>query len=250
MDREIYNFRLYCTTEAKYIETWAQSEPHVCPNGDTHVVDPNLTVVLDTISEKTSFINGKSYSGSHGYYMLEGCGWSSLPAEIGIVQLSRTFSFPIVVYGMNVLFDAANTGDTFDVCMNPDTPIGAIIAPAAIGDQTFQVSPTVVQYAIPGFYLSLFDGANNVDLGLVTGVGSNTVTTANATTLAFAPGSYILLTVCIVKNVKVHNSENIKVGYGTMAGKPLPGGTTIQVKYNNKNGAANKNFMYNLEYTY
>lgn len=37
----VNKYRIYCNTENAWVETWAESEPTVCPNNNGHSVNNN-----------------------------------------------------------------------------------------------------------------------------------------------------------------------------------------------------------------
>lgn len=51
MASTINKYRIWCVTEETYVYTWAESEPTVCPNNNTHVIDESKTAITETVSQ-------------------------------------------------------------------------------------------------------------------------------------------------------------------------------------------------------
>ena len=46
----VYQYRIYCDTEADYVYTWAETEPTVCPNDSGHTIDTDSITIVDTVA--------------------------------------------------------------------------------------------------------------------------------------------------------------------------------------------------------
>lgn len=58
MSTKVNKYRVYCETEAKYVEGWFEEEPTVCPNNNTHTITANLTTcVEETTNQEVSIAN-------------------------------------------------------------------------------------------------------------------------------------------------------------------------------------------------
>ncbi|GAF77514.1 unnamed protein product [marine sediment metagenome] len=44
-------YRIWCSTESIYVESWAEAEPSVCPNNSEHTIDADKTVIVQTVEE-------------------------------------------------------------------------------------------------------------------------------------------------------------------------------------------------------
>ena len=253
MPRTVYKYLVHCNTEAADIETWSLTLPTECPHDASHTIDTSRTTVLDFVTENAQFTSGKTYEGSHGYYMLEG-GHFDVSAGAASTTYDHVFNVPIVIFGMTLATTSCHAGDAFSVIVNPDTPLGVTIADATAGTASVAVSSTVLQYALPGFFMSFMDpitGAR-VDAGKVVSVDvdAGTLTFCAPLQGAVSAGAIALLNVYIVRDF-VFVTENFKhrFGYGTMAGKQLPAGTRVRYVYSSNN-LLSKRVDYSLEYTY
>src|SRR5271155_4575431 len=62
----IYDYRIFCVTEEAYVTTWSTTEPTVCPNNNTHTIDPSKTSIINTIDSKVVTINEEAVpTGGH-----------------------------------------------------------------------------------------------------------------------------------------------------------------------------------------
>ena len=54
----VSKYRVWCETEGKYVYTWSEEEPTVCPNNNTHTIDTDLTSVEEeTNTDQVELIN-------------------------------------------------------------------------------------------------------------------------------------------------------------------------------------------------
>ena len=47
----INNYQVYCTVEEINLTVWAEEEPSVCPNNNSHSIDQEQTTIIETINE-------------------------------------------------------------------------------------------------------------------------------------------------------------------------------------------------------
>jgi hypothetical protein len=45
---DLYKYRLYCSTEDEYVNTWREDIPTVCPNNNTHTIISGSIVIVDS----------------------------------------------------------------------------------------------------------------------------------------------------------------------------------------------------------
>lgn len=239
----------YCLTEQNFITTWAETAPTVCPNNNNHPIDPNTVGITETMNNQTVYIAGKDSSKTGGYYLLHGKKTNITTDPITIED--TIFKTPSCIFGLMFTSSLEQKGDTFDIIVNPDTAVGTITQVADIGATTLNVSPTVIQYITPGMYISLYDGINKNDCGIVLSVDpdTSTIIIEIALTNSFAVGSGILLNMYVVKNYPIGDPWKHDIGYGTLGGKPVPANTICRLVYNNNSGIA-KTFSYSYEFTY
>jgi len=49
---DLYKYRLYCSTEDQYVNTWEESIPTVCPNNNGHTIISGSIVIIESIMEE------------------------------------------------------------------------------------------------------------------------------------------------------------------------------------------------------
>ena len=153
----LYKYRLYCETERQYIEVWKHERPYTCPNDHRHVITDHLTTIvdykhLDNTTTPAVCIQSKAYPLAQGYYMMEGKKYM-IPANQSVYMDDYVVPVPLCVYGFHCCTTAEHQNDEFDVIINPDTTVGVAVSNILINDTRVYVSPTVLEYCKPGFYI-------------------------------------------------------------------------------------------------
>lgn len=52
MTTEVNKYRVWCTTDNKYVEIWNDTEPTVCPENNNHDIDTEKTVIVETLTQE------------------------------------------------------------------------------------------------------------------------------------------------------------------------------------------------------
>ena len=200
------------------------------------------------------FIQGKAYPGSQGYYIMRGVELGVEAGEAGgVTRADVAFDTPVCLFGVQLIGTHDNAGDRVDLCINAETPVGALTAAAPAGTRTFAVSATAAAAVQPGFWLSLSadGGATWEEVGVAAAVdaAAGTVTCAAGCAAAYAAGATLVaLTVYVGRDIPLAAGA-LRLGYTMMAGKPLPASTVCTVRYRNASGGS-KRLQCLLEYTY
>lgn len=246
----MYKYLMWCETENNYVTTWASSPPTLCPNSSSHTIDQSRTTVVEEMGDQTVFIQGKSYNNTQGYYQMQGHTVNISASNTTIYDMVH--KIPICVYGTSFTSGTQHNGDSIDIIINPDTPLGVITQSANIGDKTFTVSQTVIDNIKIGFDVKLHDNTNINLLGVVLSIdnAAMTITTEFPTTNTFnANTTAVVIDVHIVKNYNIGEPWHHSIGSGTLAGKYLPAGTKIRIVYTN-NSDTEKVMNYATELNY
>jgi hypothetical protein len=182
---------------------------------------------------------------TNGYYMAEGRKFQ-IPAGLEIYVADHTFPLTSCIYGLKAHVTADNVGDTFSLLINPDAVIGVLTQPVELGSTSINVSPTVTQNVVSGFYVKVNDEERRV---LRVDKENHILTLDSPLDSAYDPGAPIKLRLYIAHNYEMGSFDTIDIGYGGMGGKTLPAGTTVRLEYRNSNQVA-KHFCVNFEYAY
>lgn len=202
-------WRIWCNDEQTFKLTVGVDAPTICPNpdgGSSHSVnlasvrqEPNSedTVKIDQIDHDDDIPVG-------GYFRYTTASYDALPAIEDpqnpgtylptTTKAQFTYPYNISVITLGRVTGANEFGNVHSMHVVPaQTVIGGLTAPVAVGDTTWNVSPTVAAVAISkiGMYVYLAD-ATNTDVAvnvLAADTTANTITVARAAIYAFAAGT-------------------------------------------------------------
>tara|TARA_R110000765_G_scaffold386217_1_gene478207 strand:+ start:4181 stop:4750 length:570 start_codon:yes stop_codon:yes gene_type:complete len=174
----------------------------------------------------------------------------SIPISAGAGLKTHTISFPFDVRLIKAkYFDLpVNEGDILSVSVSPETIIGQIFIPGAIGTTTIYVTDTVVAYLKVGYGVSIVGGDGYQDLGMCIAIDAKaqTIRVEKEVTAPYSEGSAILMTAPLVDEVRFTGGGFVEPIDGTVKTKPLPANTPMVIQYNNSDGVS-KVFQFNLE---
>lgn len=248
-------WRCWCDTESAFVQVWSPDVPTTCPNNNTHTIDQNKTVVIESISKNEVQIQEELVS-TQGIYRYQGHKYTipagTNPGETTIINLE--WDYPITL--LNGHFDASldQIGDVIDGWVVPNTPIGYVTGNVNVGDTVIPVSATVLQYMYIGYTVLIDDGVNSVELGECIGkdIINNTITVQNATTAAFSPPSpnpaYVKIIVKVVDQNYVAANDRYEFAKKKVGGKTIQN-CKFQINYKNNSGTQ-KDFSFGLEFMY
>lgn len=246
----IYKYRVYCTTDSKYEYVWAETEPTACPVNTAHTIDTNTITIVDTRDENITTIQEES-TPTGGNFRAIGKSLDILANETKIDDNVWDYNISALAIGFNS--DTDNQGDNIELIVGPDTVIGAITSNVSISDTVINVSSTVLDHAMVGFRINLFDGVNTEDLGEIISIDetNKTLTFSGGSSQAFSAASptYVRMSVYVVQNFVIGKPGPWEVGQSKIGGSFVPAGTIIRIIYYN-NTASAKNFTAQLEYLY
>jgi hypothetical protein len=243
----VYKYRLYCIEEGIYVETWSETEPTMCPNdhGD-RTINSGLTTIIES-REVDPVIATENSVGDFETTHIKMDIPSGTPGEIS--EHDVVWPMDILLWRTLLTPTSDMTGDEITVTAAPETTVGALTATSGIGTTVFNVNPESMQYYKRGYVLTLDDTINKESLGRIINIDSigNTVTTENATTFSFNAGTMAKISIYILRNIYIHNTNVIDIGSKGMKGKMVPAGTILRVYYTNNSGTS-KTFRWRPEY--
>ncbi len=243
------HYKIYCNTEAKYVDGWGTSPPTACYNNNTHDVNLNSVQAIEVVSNDIVKIKEDSVVIPRNVWIqdIEFSGISPSTSQ------QKTFTFDIVtsMYSFSFVTDNDNRGDEFTIAVNPDTTLGLITQNVAIGDTTLHAPPGLLLYGWNGFELKLTDGVNTDDLGKIISINKETgvVTFTNPAEHNFsAANTLVQMTYYVMKTLKFGAPGVLKFGDDIIGGASPAIGTTVRFTYHNNTpadtpGAVAKNFV-------
>jgi hypothetical protein len=239
-----------CITEGINVETdFKTSFPTVCPNCNTHIIDPSGIQVIDTISSNIVTVNQNAEFPTGGFYRADQYQLAVTGGTGATGSINVSYPYNTGIYSITIFSTNDNVGDSFNILLAPNNQIGTLSAPLNIGDTTLTVSSAVGFN--PGFYLFVTDGVNTNDLGIITNVDlvNGIISFTNSASNNFASGSQISITTPIYQNGLFVNNENIKLAENVIANTDLPANQQLQFNYINSNGNPKTfNFILELQY--
>lgn len=228
------HYKIYCITESKYVDGWGTSAPTTCYNNNTHSVNSDSVQVIEVVSSDVVKIREDSIV---------------IPRNVWIKHIEfdnvasndyqhQYFTFNILtsMYSFTFSTDDTNKGDSFTIAVNPDTTLGLITENMLIGDTSLHAPPGLLAYGWNGFELTLTDGTNTDDLGMILTIDQVTgiVTFSNAITHNYSSSNTVIkMTYYTMKSLKFGAPAMLKFGDDVIGGSTAPIGTTVRFTYYN-----------------
>lgn len=250
----LYKYRIFCVTEQAFVYTWSDVTPTVCPNNNTHTIDPSTITIIESQLINT-VVPIDDNTGVQGYYGSQGfnINISAGPSPNQILANQLVFKpYDVRIYSITLLPSAANIGDTVTMKAPMDILIGVITSSVNSGN-VINVNSTVLQNVAIGLHISLSDGTNEQDLGEIYAIDTTaqTLTMQNPVSISFnsATPTNVLLSLCRVQNVTFGSDSPLTFGSTKYGSVLMPGGTNGGILYQN-NTNATKTFSFLVEYTF
>jgi hypothetical protein len=210
----------------------------VCPNNNTHVINPDGIIPLDSTSIKSVAINQNSVIPTGQHYLADFFELS-IPAGTGATATYNiSYDYNVSAYSITVLPTSDNVGDSFDVITVPNTLAGTITSAIDVGATSLVLSS--VANLSSGFLISISDGTTTNDLGWIISVDAttNTIIVSTATSSSFDIGANVTYGIPRIRNGKIVNSQNFGLGFSTIGSSGLPAGAVAQLNYTNHSADA------------
>lgn len=230
----VNKYEIYCTTEDTYVIGWGETPPTKCYNNALHDVNPNSVQLLDTIASNVVTIKEDQVT-------VTGNKWIQSINITGVAPQetkSTVYTFPITMslYSFMFVADSANDGDYISIIGNENTNVGLITGDLSTGATTIGLSALAISKIVPGFYISLTNGVNTDDLGLVLSIDkvNNTVTVQTAATHSFtASNTYAIISVKVLNNLLINGAGFYRFFDDVIGGTAVQAGGKVTIKYTN-----------------
>lgn len=227
-------YKLFCNSEGKVVRVWGSTPPTTCPNNNTH------DIALDSIREDHQFNNKIiTEENTTGDFETEDITMEipqGVPGEVS--EHDVTWPMDFLLWKTILKPSSEMIGDLITVLAIPETTVGAIVAPINIGDTTFYVDPGIFNYIKRGYVITLDDTTNKEFLGRITHIDSvsGTITTENATAYGYNPGTPVKMSIYVIKNLYMSDTDPIEIASKGIKGKSIQSGGILRVYYTNNSG--------------
>ena len=230
----VNKYKIYCVEEGMYISGWSTEEPTKCYNNDTHEVNGSSVQLLETISQNMMSIKEDKIDIDRNIWIKDISILDVAPDTTKTVDY--VFPFPTSLYSFSFSINSTNTNDNFSMIANPDMVMGLLVSNINVGATSLYAPPTLTENVTPGFYLSIADGTNTNDLGLITAIDKNTglVNFQTPATKSFsATNAMLKTTIKVFNNARLGGAGVYKFFDDTIGGSPLMTGTLARFIYKN-----------------
>ncbi len=230
----VYKYKIYCTTEAKYVEGWGSIEPTTCYNNTAHSVNLNSVQQLETVKNSQVKVIEDSANIARNVKIVT-IDFVDVPA--GGTQ-TKTYTFDIVtsMYSYKFATDDTNKGDEITIAVNPNTVLGLITANVSAGNTFIYAPAAMFLYGWPGFNVYLSNGTNLDDLGEIRSINrvAGTITVQTAAVHNFSStNTVMMMTYFNMKNLKIGPPQMYAFGEDVIGGAAVPVGTVVHFTYKN-----------------
>lgn len=236
----MYKHQILCSTEGAFVSRWKKEDPELltaCPNDPAHAVVAGSASLVDIslegcvqIQREVGFQTGK-------HARVDAVAVTA--AAAGSATATKTWTVPIAIRSIRVAVPSAAVGCALTVEASPLTPVGALVAPAAAGSTAIVVTPTVLAAVALGFVVTLRQGADVEERGVVVAIDipGATVTLERPAATPMAAGAAVLLTVRAAEQLPLATADMLEFGQGSQRDTLFPVGRALRVALDNPNPA-------------
>lgn len=244
----VNKYQIYCNTENCFVYGFGTEEPNACYNNTNHEVNPNSISIVETISTNRVALQLEDVP-TGGYY---GCGTFSFDAPGNTTTVFATsFPYDTTMLAAQLQVTSDMVGDELSFNYAQDTTIGIAIAPPQFGDTVLTVSPTVLQYAVIGYYVRCWNGVNESQMGHIVSINkaASTITVEIPCVVNYDNSLpiYVQMSRFFIKDYELRTVEIHKIGFAKMGGGLTPANTIGRCIYKN-NGSATKRVAFMIEH--
>jgi hypothetical protein len=250
----IYKWRIYCNTDNRWEYVWSETQPTTCPINTNHTVNNNSVNIVETLSDTIVALKENTTGGTGDHVKFDTLSFTVAPNSTYSSFIS--WPMPIEVLSLNFKSNDDNEDDILNCYLSPNTNdiIGTITANVSPNDTIINVSSTVLNYIQIGFYVKLFDGINNDDLGRVASIdiSSSTITVETPVTNSFLATSptYVQMRAYYMKGFVVGIAGDYTLGAAKIGGTVIPAGLKVNFDYINVDTLFSKKLVVIIEYIY
>jgi len=251
-NQTIYKYKVWCDTDSKWVETWADTTPTDCPENNGHAIDSSKTSIIDIVKEDQITVREEG-TPTGGHFQARTIMFDNdlLDGTVGWVEIDTSFPFPISLLSCDFIAKENDEGNELQFIVAPQTIVGGITANVGVSENAINVQQSVVDNSAIGYRAYLFDGVNTDYLGAIVDITGTVVTTEKNTVNSFLAASptYFQISVFMGETIKIPAAGRYALGESKIGGSYIPAGTVIKARYNNLSGKTGR-FGAMLEYLY
>ncbi len=253
MTSQVNSYRIYCVSESAYVQAWSVDSLTVCPNNNTHTVNPDSVQLLEKLERKSVNISNERIP-TGGNYQFKNI-YVDIPASSPGQVTTKLISFPFNMNlgQINYSTDASHVGDQISLAIAPNFTAGKISQDVLIGSTLIYVDLDVLSYIAVGHHVDLFDGVNDNFVGpcIAIDLVNKTITCLLPTTQAFLTSTptFVRVSKIAMDNVFLGIPGTQRLGTDNLISMYMPANTPGYFNYKNNSGAA-KSFLLNMQYWY
>jgi hypothetical protein len=163
------------------------------------------------------------------------------------------FSFKYDIAPLVIKFrtNESHRGDVINLFIAPNVTIGALTQTATSGNNYFYVTPASFDWLTVGCVCRITTGVITDELGDVIEIDYSTgkVTVENNLTNTFSAGSFVQMSVCIMRNYIISEPGDHSIGDSKIGASYIPKGQLVRLVYTN-NSNTDKLFVWSTEMLY
>lgn len=234
MSSAVNRYKIYCNTEAKFVEGWGTNVPTACYNNNTHGVNLNSWQIIETVSSDVVKIKEDSIVIPRNVW-IKHIEFSNVASGTTQDQFF-TFSILTSMYSFTLATDDTNKGDELTIAINPDTTLGLISQNVSAGDTSLYAPAGLLAYGWNGFEIKITDGVNTNLLGAIKNIDKVTgiVTFTNPAVNNFSStNTLVKMTYYTMKDLKFGAPGIMRFGDDVIGGATPPIGTVTKFTYKN-----------------
>lgn len=184
-----------------------------------------------------------------GHFRIEGKQITIPANSTGSNNMTWPYNISPLVIKFNT--DSSNKNDIINMYVAPNTTIGVITDNLDISSTLLHVNSTVIKNINIGYLVYITNGVTLDSLGEVLSVDytNNTITVSVANTNSYLAGSYVQMTVNVIKNYVINNPGSYAIGESKVGASYIPKNRIVNVQYTN-NSSEEKTFTWYYEYLY
>jgi hypothetical protein len=266
----VYEWKVYCEGESKFINCYSKNVPLSCPNNNTHVIDNKQTALIPDSSSPTVQIQIEDAAKrTQGRYQsrtirmdIPGTGDIKDFGNITIVDFE--LPFPITLMAVQFHCRPDNIGDVLSCVLDRNRTIGSLTSDCKLGDTKIYIPAAniastattvnnVAASTIDGLGVQYYDAdtKTTIDLGTIksTDLATGALTLDKPLTQDLSSGKFIQINRYMVKDYYLHSDSIQSLGYSKLGGSYIPTGIKGSIVYKN-NSYIPKSFSLMIEFYY